>query len=431
MGFILSNTKAETSAILLSYGKKLPRPFRYSTGQSIQVRHWDVDTQRARLRGVPEELKTRHRHINSTLDKFDKFLTQVIDEASRLELHVSVEYLQNEFDREFSARPKTRQAPSTDFYAVVEAFIQQCEQGRRTSRSGKKISAARIGQYRAFRDLMKSYRPELRISDITIEFCRGWVAWLNSSAAGKKGKDGRTAHRALNTIGKDIKIFKAILRDTHKQGLHGNRIFEHDDFRSYEEAVENVYLSDAELDVLWGLDGLSPTLEAVRDVFLIGCYTGLRISDLGVLERHHIIENGRILKIIPEKTDEPVFIPVHHRVAAIIQKHGGFPRALADQKMNDYIKELCRLAGFTETAVYRRTEGGVVKRYTQQKWERITNHTARRSFATNLYLAGFDTISIMKITGHKTEKSFMRYICVTQRQIANRMLDHPYFQSAG
>ena len=55
--------------------------------------------------------------------------------------------------------------------------------------------------------------------------------------------------------------------------------------------------------------------------------------------------------------------------------------------------------------------------------DRITTHSARRSFATNQYLAGFPSISIMKLTGHRTEKAFMKYIKVTSKEHAQKLLE--------
>jgi integrase len=57
-------------------------------------------------------------------------------------------------------------------------------------------------------------------------------------------------------------------------------------------------------------------------------------------------------------------------------------------------------------------------------YECISSHTARRSFATNLYLDGYPTIEIQKITGHKTETSFMKYIRVTKLDAAKRLSAH-------
>lgn len=65
--------------------------------------------------------------------------------------------------------------------------------------------------------------------------------------------------------------------------------------------------------------------------------------------------------------------------------------------------------------------------YFLQKCELVKTHTARRSGATNMYLAGIPTIAIMKITGHKTEKEFMKYIKITEEQTAMELMNHPYF----
>lgn len=64
---------------------------------------------------------------------------------------------------------------------------------------------------------------------------------------------------------------------------------------------------------------------------------------------------------------------------------------------------------------------------TKKKYEWITSHTARRSFATNSYLEGLDNYSIMKITGHKTEADFLKYIKVTEQEIASNIAKHKVF----
>jgi len=46
-----------------------------------------------------------------------------------------------------------------------------------------------------------------------------------------------------------------------------------------------------------------------------------------------------------------------------------------------------------------------------------------------MYLAGIPALSIMKITGHKTEKAFMRYIQMSQEDNANKLIDHPFFKN--
>jgi integrase len=95
--------------------------------------------------------------------------------------------------------------------------------------------------------------------------------------------------------------------------------------------------------------------------------------------------------------------------------------------MNIYLKELCQRAGFSERIELGRTKGGLRETRVLEKWELVTTHTARRSFATNAFLAGVPTISIMKITGHKSESVFMKYIKVSTEQNALLLLQHPHF----
>ena len=55
------------------------------------------------------------------------------------------------------------------------------------------------------------------------------------------------------------------------------------------------------------------------------------------------------------------------------------------------------------------------------KWEKVTTHTARRSFCTNMYLIGVPIPTIMAISGHKTEKSFRMYIKASREEHAQIM----------
>jgi integrase len=91
--------------------------------------------------------------------------------------------------------------------------------------------------------------------------------------------------------------------------------------------------------------------------------------------------------------------------------YNSLPKALSNQNFNQYIKEVCQKAGLTE-------KGRLLTFPKKELYECITSHTARRSFATNLYLDGYPTIEIMKITGHKTEKAFMKYIKVSKQDAA-------------
>ncbi len=179
-----------------------------------------------------------------------------------------------------------------------------------------------------------------------------------------------------------------------------------------------------------------PRLDRVLDLFLIGCYTGLRFSDYTQLRPANITYGGTILSVTTQKTRSRVAIPLNANVLAILAKYdrgdgpGVLPPAMSNQKFNAYLKELAQKAGFTTDVERTRTQGGQKSTLTASKWELVTTHTARRSFATNAFLAGVPTVSIMKITGHVSETQFMKYIKITAEQNALLLLHHPHFSVA-
>lgn len=211
--------------------------------------------------------------------------------------------------------------------------------------------------------------------------------------------------------------------------LTNNLQFKNKRFKTVEEPTETIYLTEAEISRLFNLDLFSNSrLEKVRDLFIIGCYTGLRFSDLVQLRNENISREGNLVRIRTQKTGEVIIVPLKSYVREILKKYNGVPpQVISNQKMNDYLKELGKLAEIDESIIVTSTKGGVRQSETFKKWELITTHTARRSFATNAYLQNVPTISIMKITGHRTEKSFLKYIKISQEDNANKLIHHPFF----
>lgn len=240
-----------------------------------------------------------------------------------------------------------------------------------------------------------------------------------------------TNNYSLNTIGNRIKNLKIILKWAHRDGLTNNEIFRHEDFKRIHEEVETIYLTEEDLLKLYNLDlATQPRLDTLRDTFLIECYTGLRFSDFIQLRPQNITREpgGYILTVFTQKTGIKVSIPISPKVLAILAKHDNqTPKVITNQKFNEYLKKLAKLAGLTDLVQTARTQGGLRVTRTLEKRELITTHTARRSFATNAYKAGVSTIDIMKMTGHKTETSFMKYIKVSSEETAIRLLGHSFF----
>ena len=135
----------------------------------------------------------------------------------------------------------------------------------------------------------------------------------------------------------------------------------------------------------------------------------LRFSDLERLSKDNI--NDSSIEIKTKKTSQNVVIPLHSIVKSIIEKYNyALPKAISNQNLNEYIKEVAKKAGIEEDIYVEETKGTLKVTRTDKKYNFVSAHTARRSFATNAFLAVAPTIQIMKMTGHTTEKAFLSYI---------------------
>jgi integrase len=233
-----------------------------------------------------------------------------------------------------------------------------------------------------------------------------------------------------NTIGGYIKNIKVFMNEAFDRKLTTNIEFKNRRFKTLEEDSDSIYLSTSDIDRLYRLDLKSnQRLDKVRDIFIIGCSTGLRYSDLLTISEKNLIEFDTKLKLRTEKTGETVIIPVNKYFRAILKKYNGFPDySISNQKMNLYLKELGELSEINEKVLISTTSGGQKVSESFEKYKLITVHTARRSFATNAYLSNVPSISIMKITGHRTERAFLKYIKISQEDNANKLINHPFFK---
>ena len=124
-----------------------------------------------------------------------------------------------------------------------------------------------------------------------------------------------------------------------------------------------------------------------------------------------------------------MLIPVHPVVQSILDRHNGPPRPQNDQIINRNLKRLGQLMELTDSVQIERTVGGAKTKESKTKWAMLTSHCARRSFCTNNYLMGTDALTIMAISGHKTEKSFRRYLKLGPEDFALRLTAETFFKA--
>jgi integrase len=281
---------------------------------------------------------------------------------------------------------------------------------------GKDKSKSSLKNYHAVTKHLKDFQ---RVSKYTITF-----ETINLDFFYKYTSYLKLLGLAPNTIAKDIAILKVFMGEAIDLGYTTNMQFRHSKFSYSEVETDSVYLSEKELALLFKFNfSGNKKLENVRDLFVFGAWVGLRFSDFSNIKSENIIQiDGEyFIKMITQKTKELVYIPCNPVVLEIFKKYecnqNMLPKTISNQKFNDYIKDVCRAAGLTE-------KGRLGNNNALELWECISSHTARRSFATNYYLQGFPTLDLMKITGHKTEKAFMKYIRVTKLDAAKRLSAH-------
>jgi integrase len=168
--------------------------------------------------------------------------------------------------------------------------------------------------------------------------------------------------------------------------------------------------------------------ERIRDLFVLGCLTALRYSDYSTLTAENL--QDRYIVKRTKKTNVDVKVPAHDYVLEIFAKyHGCIPCKLCIQYFNKYLKVIMKEIGLTDKITYSFTKGGRLQTVTKEKWQLISSHTARRSAATNMYLTGrMKTLEIMRLTGHRTEQNFFRYIRLTNDDTARSISGDMFFR---
>ena len=233
------------------------------------------------------------------------------------------------------------------------------------------------------------------------------------------------------TTGKHIKVLKLLVNQAREEKLHTNTQTTLKSFKTLSAESDTIYLTAPEVRQFEKVDlSVHPELEDSRNIFLCGIYTVQRYSDYHRISEDNILQlsnHKKALKIRQQKTNTDVVIPISPRLNRILKKYAyNLPKSYA-QKVNEDIKKIGELAGITQKVGHEEQKGIMVVKTKIEKFKLITTHTARRTGATLLYLAGMDIHTIMKITGHKSERDFYKYIRVTAEENALRLSKTDYF----
>lgn len=152
-------------------------------------------------------------------------------------------------------------------------------------------------------------------------------------------------------------------------------------------------------------------LDRVRDLLLIGCYSGLRYADINRVKQVHV-QDG-LIKIVTQKTGEYVEIPIITELQTILNKYWNNNEELptiSNQKGNKYIQELVKITGIKRPFIYIQKKDGKAIEQTYEAWEMCSWHTARHSFATIAIQQGISIDVIRRVLGHTTLKMLLKYL---------------------
>lgn len=407
--FYLKRPEAKTETVIfarISYnGFKL----KYYTTEKINPKYWNTNTQKAKQNREFRE----HFEFNQRLTNIEKSIrnilrTYVNDHNEQIPTPQTFKTL---LDKHF--KQEITEIKDKSFIKFFEEIITRMETGGRVQiRTGKPYTKSTIQIYsntlKRLTDFQMKYKRIIDFKTIDLEFYSEFLKHLT-----------KRLKLANNTIGKDIKTIKTILNEAKEIGIEINPQSLSKKFSTINEETDSIYLTEKELIEIEKLElSDNKTLDNVRDLFLIGCRTGLRYSDWNKITSKQI-ENGMI-EIRLNKTDKKVAIPIHKTVNKLFKKYNGnLPKPISNQNSNYCLKEIGKKIECLRVITSKTyTKGGMRVTTNYEKWELLTTHTARRTFATLEYLAGTPTITIMAMTGHKTEKSFLRYIKVTPTEHA-------------
>ena len=297
---------------------------------------------------------------------------------------------------------------SMNLNTYIAMYQEQAEQGVRKTQKGTAFSPGTLKSIRLTRKQFEVFQVKSgRVYDFN-DIDYGFRTMFLSYLYGEKKYNVNTAAKCINTL-------VTILGAAEAEGYHNNMKCLSRQFRAKRKDVDNIYLTKEELTAMMEADisHLTKLHEVARDIFMVGVYTAQRVSDYNNIAPENIIvrpDGSTIIRVRQKKTGAWVSIPVKDELKQILKKYDYRLPHVTEQLINLYIKEVARVAGINEMVTVESTAGGLVTLQMRPKYELVQSHTARRTGATLMYLAGMDVFNICMMTGHSSIAMLKKYI---------------------
>jgi len=385
----LKKPKEEKSPIWLTISDGRTVNIKVYSGITIATKHWSK-TKRHVLSANPKAIE-----INRHLIEFEKNVLGIYLDSKSKGNKISSSEINKQLQPTLSIEEMS-------FWSIWDKY-REMKKLTIKKRSSDKIKALQ----NHLKPFEKSRKYKITFESIDEEFLEKFQNFLYRE-------------RKLNTqsTAKYIIILKTFLNWALKKKHIDNRDYANFTPIHQPENIKVVITAD-ELKKIRSLKiGSKKYLENVRQLFILSCKTGLRYSDYSRINKEHLKfkEGVYHLRIRQEKTEQFIDIPLISESLIITQKLiKGEIHPISNQKMNNYVKELCKLAELNDLQEVHTYVGKEKKTQVIEKHNLITTHTGRRTFATDLLQRGVDAGIVMQFTGHKDYKSFSSYVNIPKQ----------------
>lgn len=359
------------------------------------------------------DIQNKQVEVGNEINKIKNHVLKAFNNASIVEVINDKDWLKTIVENYYNPKEKTVELPC-DLLGYFDYYIEE-----------KKSSLANqtLKNYGVVKNLLTRYQNSIGITINIIDVDLSFKTALEKYCI----KEGY----AINTTSRVIHAVKTICLHARYNGLETS--FQLEKVKLKEVKVENIYLTFNDLEKIEKADLKADYLINARDWLIISCYIGQRQSDLLRLTNKHVrTENEKkLIEFTQKKTGKIMTVPLHPKVIEILDKRKGeFPRPISEQKYNKYIKIVCQEAKLKEkvrgSKKVETSKGS--KKYRKQtgiyeKWELVSSHIGRRSFASNFY-GQIPTSYLIYVTGHSTEKMFLSYIGKSNKDLAMEITNY-------
>jgi integrase len=411
----LLQSKSENSQIYIRVSISQFVSIKKKTGFSINPKDWSLITDR------PKQNNPENKITHSSLNKLEDFVFDNLNKDLANSTLIDSFWLENKIKECFNRVEKNNSGLLLNH---VQYIIDNANTRKITGTNKLGLSKNRIVGYTTFKNLFTLYQTEIKkqinFLDVSKTFVDKFINWLVNE---KK--------YSMNYAGKQIDNLKTVCLDAEKNEIPTNIYIRQ--IQGFSENDEDRYiqtLSFEELELIRSVELPNEKLNNARNWILLGCEIGQRGGDLMKITTEDIRYKGKsiYLDVVQQKTKKSVTVGViAPHVIDIIENN--LPKKISSQKLNDYIKEVCELAGIDTivegkkfNAISKRKELGMFPKH-----QLITSHSFRRSFATNYYKK-IPTPILINITGHSKESLFLTYINKREDKDANADLFMQFYE---